>query len=577
MHRTRGLPLLVVPVALFIATVAAPPPVGAASGFTTVWVAQPVCARPKAGHASCLALRLVEKKVKQGKPLPAGARVKRNTEPLALSGPAGGFSPSAIAALYGVNPDTATTQTVAIVAAFDNPTVLSDLNTFDAQYSLPTETPTSFKVVNQTGATSPLPPPNGGWASEIGLDVQAVRGVCHKCKILLVEANDDTSTNLASAVNSAVAAGAKIVSNSYGSPETPGAATIASAYNHQGVAIIAASGDDGWYGWDLFNTGSPSAGAPDVPAAFNTVVAVGGTSAFANPDGTRAGETVWNDNGPADVFGSNLGMALGAAGGGCSSLTPARTFQVSTAGYSGLGCGTGRSATDIAAVADPFTGFDVFQTFPAATGSFGTIGGTSLATPVIAGLWGVAGGPNGVTSPALSLYGHFKSDAGAHDYDVTIGGTGICSTASLTTCANAAGGNPNTLGAGLVDCGFGASGTATLANRFQCYARPGYDGVSGVGTPKGVGAFTAMGPRPVIANPGTVTHGVTKVFSSAGTTDPFPGGAITAYAWNFGDGGTAAGASPSHRYASTGTRTITLTVTDNYGRTGRTTRVITVH
>src|SRR5262249_18209380 len=215
--------------------------------------------------------------------------------------------------------------------------------------------------------------------------------------------------------------------------------------------------------------------------------------------------------------------------------------------------------------------------FPSATGTFETIGGTSLATPVIAAMWGLAGGPAGVQYPALTLYGHFKSDAGAHDYDVTVGGTGICSTASLTTCAIAASGNPNTIGAGLLDCGFGASGTAVLANRFQCYARPGYDGVSGVGTPKGVGAFTAIGPRPVIANPGTVTHGVTKVFSSAGTTDPFPGGVITAYAWTFGDGGTAAGPSPSHRYAVSAVRTITLTVTDNYGRTGRTTRAVLVH
>jgi hypothetical protein len=574
----RGLPLLFVPVALLVATIGAPSPVGAASQFTNVWVSQPACSKPKAGHASCMALRLVEKKVKQGTTLPAGARVKRNAEPLALSGPAGGFSPSALATFYAVNPDTATTQTVAIVAAFDDPTVLSDLDTFDAQYTLPAETATSFKVVNQNGAASPLPTPNTGWATEISLDVQSVRGVCHKCKILLVEANDDTITNLAAGVNTAVALGAKIVSNSYGSPESSGSvAEVASAYNHPGAAVIAATGDDGWYSWDFFNTGQASTSAPNIPAALNSVVAVSGTSAFANPDGTRAGETVWNNNGAADVFGVNLHMALGAAGGGCSLLSSAQLFQRSTAGYSGLGCGTNRSTTDIAAIADPFTGFDVFQTYPAATGSFETVGGTSLATPVIAALWGLAGGPNGVPYPALSLYGHWKSDAGAHDYDVTIGGSGICSTASLTTCSIAASGNPNTIGGGLLDCGFGTTGTAFLANRFQCYARPGYDGVSGVGTPKGVGAFTAMVPAPFIVNPGTVTHGVTKVFSSAGTTDPFPGGVITAYAWNFGDHTTATGASPSHRYVGAGTRTIMLSVADNYGRTAHTTRTIIVH
>jgi hypothetical protein len=360
-------------------------------------------------------------------------------------------------------------------------------------------------------------------------------------------------------------------------PETdPGAEQVSSAYNHAGVAILAASGDDGWYDWDFFNTNNAGSDQPLAPAALRTVVAVSGTSAYANPDGTRAGETVWNSNGPADVWGNNLGASLGAAGGGCSTLSASSGFQRSVSGYSGLGCGTNRSTTDIAAVADPFTGFDVFQTYPQATGSFETVGGTSLSTPVVAALWAIAGGPAGVAYPALSLYGHWKSDAGAHDYDVTIGGTGLCSTASLTTCSLAANGNPNQLGAGLVDCGFTGTGTAVVANRFQCYARPGYDGVSGVGTPKGVGAFTAMAPRPVIANPGVVTHGVTKVFSSAGTSDPFPGGTITSYSWNFGDGITATGPTPSHRYARAGTRTITLRVVDNYARAATTTRVIAV-
>jgi hypothetical protein len=577
MHKMRRLPLLAVPVAILLVNAAPPTRVGASPAFTTVWVSQPLCGAPRAGHASCMALRLVQKKVKSGTPLPAGARVKRSAPPLALTGPAGGFTPAALATLYGVNPDTATTQTVALVDAFDDPTVLSDLNTFDAQNGLPAETGTSFTVVNQNGAPSPLPAPNSGWAGEITLGVQTVRGICHKCKILLVESDDDTSANLAAGVNRAVAMGAKIVSNEYGMPETdPSAEQVSNAYNHAGVAILAATGDDGWYDWDFFNSAQASSNQPLIPAALRTVVAVSGTSAYANPDGTRAGETVWNSNGPADVWGSNLRLSLGAAGGGCSTLSSSSLFQRSVAGYAGLGCGTNRSATDIAAVGDPFTGLDVFETYPAATGSFETVGGTSLSTPVIAALWAIAGGPNGVAYPALSLYGHWKSDAGAHDYDVTIGGTGLCSTASPTACSLAAGGNPNTLGGGLLDCGFGPTGTAVLSNRYQCYARPGYDGVSGVGTPKGVGAFTAMVPRPAIANPGVVTHGVTKVFSSAGTTDPFPGGTITSYAWNFGDGVTATGAAPGHRYARAGARTITLTVVDNYARTARTTRVIAV-
>src|SRR5262249_3762998 len=156
-----------------------------------------------------------------------------------------------------------------------------------------------------------------GWAGEITLDVQAVRGLCHACKILLVEATSNSDSDLSTATNYA-ASQASIVSNSYGGPEAP-ADPKASAHHHPRLAILASTGDDGWYGWDHFNLGSPSDGAPDVPASYNTVVGVGGTSLAVNQDGSRASESVWNDNGPGDVYGSNLGP-LGASGGGCSSL-----------------------------------------------------------------------------------------------------------------------------------------------------------------------------------------------------------------------------------------------------------------
>jgi glucose/arabinose dehydrogenase len=63
-------------------------------------------------------------------------------------------------------------------------------------------------------------------------------------------------------------------------------------------------------------------------------------------------------------------------------------------------------------------------------------------------------------------------------------------------------------------------------------------------------------------------------FSSAGSSDP-EGGALS-FAWNFGDGTTGTGASPSHTYTTNGQRTVTLTVTDPAGRTGSTNLVITV-
>ena len=550
---------------------------GAATS-TSVQVPEPLCAAPTPGHMSCQALRLVTKLVSSTQA--AQLRAEGLARPLhvktLVDGPAGGYSPVELAKAYGVNPDAATTQTVAIVDAYDDPTVLSDLNTFDDQYGLPHETGSSLQVVNQDGLASPLPAANAGWAGEITLDVQTVRGMCHNCKILLVEANSDSNADLDAGVNQAVAMGAKIVSNSYGGPESGPADP---AYDHPGAAILASSGDDGWYGFDVFNELSIPFGAPLAPASLNSVIAVGGTSLYLNPDGTRSGEQVWNTNGPTDFWGLNFGAAMGASGSGCSTLYSAKLWQQNVAGYGTLGCGSKRSSVDIAADADPFTGLDIFQTYPNVSGAWETVGGTSLSSPLVAAMWALAGGPGGVTYPALSLYGHFKSGAN-HPYDVTVGGTGLCDTATLTACLLAAGGmNPNGLGFGDLDCGWSTTNVfdpTPLANRFQCYAQPGYDGVSGVGTPTSVNVFKAMNPTAVITPPGTVTHGVAHSFSGANSRDPFPGGSITSYSWDWGDGHTSTGATASHTYTAAGSRTITLTVTDNYGRTGHRNLTITV-
>jgi hypothetical protein len=549
-----------------------------ATTLTSVQVPQPLCAVPAPGHRSCEAMRLVTKQVSstQAAQLQAEGLARPLPVKALADGPAGGYSPAELAKAYGVNSDTSTTQTVAIVDAYDDPTVRSDLNTFDDQYGLPHETASTFQVVNQDGLASPLPAPNAGWAGEITLDVQAVRGLCHQCKILLVEANSDSNSDLDTAVNRAVTMGATIVSNSYGGPESGSADP---AYNHPGVAILASSGDDGWYGWDVFNEFSVPLGVPLSPASYNSVIAVGGTSLYLNPDGTRAGEQVWNTNGPADYWGLNFLAPLGASGSGCSTLYNAQLWQQSVAGYGTLGCGSTRSSVDIAADADPFTGFDIFQTYPNASGAWETVGGTSLSSPLVAAMWGLAGGPAGVKYPSLSLYGHFNS-ANRPTYDVTVGGTGLCDTATLTACLLAAGGmNPNGLGFGDLDCGWSTTNlldATPLANRFQCYAQPGYDGVSGVGTPDGVKVFKAMAPTAVITTSGTVTHGVAHSFSGANSKDPFPGGSITAYAWNWGDGKGSSAKTVNHTYTAAGTYTVTLTVTDNYGRKGKRTLTITV-
>ena len=327
-------------------------------------------------------------------------------------------------------------------------------------------------------------------------------------------------------------------------------------------------------------------GAPSVPASYNTVIGVGGTTLNLNPDSTRAGESVWNDNGAFDGYGYNLGP-LGASGGGCSSLYSAQPWQQAVAGYSTLGCGsTLRNGVDIAADADYFTGFDMYETIawcsgtddngnscPSQSPGWETIGGTSLSSPLVAAMWALAGGPGGVKYPGMTLYGHFHATP-SQLYDVTVGGNALCDSTSAVECFGNS--NPNVdLGAGMVDCMWGASGTAVLADKYQCNAEPGYDGVSGVGTPKGIAPFQPISPTAAIQSPGTLTVGVSHNFSASGSSAPFPGDSITQYKWNWGDGQTTttAAVTASHTYASAGTKTVTLTVTDadsssNGGRTG---------
>jgi subtilase family serine protease len=568
--------------------------VGTSSGTTTVQLPQRLCAAAAPGKESCLAIRLVTRQVSPA--TAAQLREQGLARPAAMSsvssGPAGGYSPGQLAAAYGVNPAASTSQTVAIVDAYQDPSVTSDLDAFDAQYGLPAETSTSFKVVSQTGGSVSGIPTDVGWAGEITLDVEAVRGLCHACKILLVEATSANNSDLGAAVDEAVALGATIVSNSYGGTEFP-SDPQASDYDHQGVAILASTGDDGWYDWDGFNLGASSDNAPLVPASYSTVVGVGGTTLDLNPDGTRASETVWNDNGPFDAegfaFANTYGITGGAAGSGCSSIYSAQPWQQAVSGYSTLGCGaTFRNGVDVAADADYFTGFDMYETTgwcsgtdgngntcPASNPGWETIGGTSLASPLVAAMWGLAGGPANVDYPALTLYGHFHT-APSQLYDVTAGGTGACDNTGPVPCGNFFGvSNPNTFGAGLLDCQWGASGVAVLANKYQCNAQPGYDGVSGVGTPNSVTPFQPISPSAVIQAPGTLTVGVSHNFDGSGSSAPFPGDSLTQYEWDWGDGTqtTTAAATVGHTYATAGTKTVTLTVTDsdssqNGGRTG---------
>src|SRR5712691_649747 len=211
-----------------------------------------VCAAAKPGYAACKAEQV---DVQQGSGLAPNAAT------------ASGYGPADLKSAYKLNTAAGAGQTVAIVDAFDDPKAEADLAVYRSHFGLPACTTANgcFRKVNQSGGTT-YPPANTGWAEEISLDIDMVSAICPNCHILLVEATDNSFNNLAASVNTAVKLGAKIVSNSYGGSEVSNEQALASSYKHAGVLITASSGDRSF-----------SAGA-QIPAAFNTVVAVGGTS-----------------------------------------------------------------------------------------------------------------------------------------------------------------------------------------------------------------------------------------------------------------------------------------------------------
>jgi hypothetical protein len=210
---------------------------------------------------------------------------------------------------------------------------------------------------------------------------------------------------------------------------------------------------------------------------------------------------VWDHNGAANARGIVAGDALGATGGGCSRWIKAPSWQVHVGGYHKTGCDKHRLAADIAADADPDTGFDIFSGYQCPgfpTDCWATFGGTSLSAPIIAAMWALAGGSGGVRYPAASLYGHARS----RFFDVTAGGNSWCGGLAHKKCARRTGRlthaskNPNFLSLrgrnlGTLDCGFKrhTKKTTHVKTDHQCNAVTGYDGPTGRGTPRGLTVF----------------------------------------------------------------------------------------
>jgi hypothetical protein len=259
-------------------------------------------------------------------------------------------------------------QTIAIVDAFDDPNAAADLAVYRAANGLPAcdaDFP-CFTKVNQRGEQGNYPPTDPDWALEESLDLDMVSAACPNCKIILVEADDNSIANLGAAEDEAAALGADVISNSYDGVEYDGdLADLGSHYDHPGVAITVSSGDLGL-------------GAL-IPAALSTVVTVGGTTLFRDATARGWSEAAWQ-----------------FAGSGCSINVPKPTWQRDPL------C-SHRTVADVAAVADPATPVAVYDTFD--TAGWVAVGGTSVSAPLIAGVYALAGNAATIT-PGAWLYAH---------------------------------------------------------------------------------------------------------------------------------------------------------------------------
>lgn len=197
-----------------------------------------------------------------------------------------GLSPADIASAYGL--DGGGTGTVAIATAYSDPHLEADLAVYRARFGLPACTTAGgcLRIVGEDGGTN-LPKADADWGEETSLDVDAVSAACPGCSILVVEASTARIDDLGTAVDSAVSLGATAVSASWGDTEWSfWSSTSARYFTHPGVPIVAATGDDG-------------ATTAVFPAALPNVIAVGGTTLTSTTDGTGSPATVQQVQGGA--------------------------------------------------------------------------------------------------------------------------------------------------------------------------------------------------------------------------------------------------------------------------------------
>ncbi len=357
------------------------------------------------------------------------------SRPTCAANPHSGLSPCQIWDAYRLPSQVAGSgRTIAIVDAYDNPNAEADLAVYRAAYGLPSCTTANgcFTKLNQNGVQGSYPAANQGWAEEIALDLDAASAACPLCHLVLVEANSNSFGDLVAAEDTAAALQPTVISNSFGGAEFSTEHYADYHFTHAGIVTTVSTGDSG-YGTSW-------------PAAAPGVTAVGGTQLVADSSARGWSESAWS-----------------GAQSGCS------LYEAKPSWQSDSGCAN-RTIADVSALSgSPY--FSIYITYGTSTG-WELFGGTSLAAPLIAGVYALAY-PDAPTSTTYATTSSL--------FDITSGNNGSCGGSYLCT-ALAGYDGPTGLG---TPCGTAAFGTGPFATA---------DCVAGVAASGGASAATRSAP-----------------------------------------------------------------------------------
>ena len=309
--------------------------------------------------------------------------VRPSAKPQAL------LAPATIKTVYNLNNKGAGSGTIAIIDAFDDAKIESDLNVFSKQYGL-TPCTTSNHCFEKHKMSSRVKS-SSTWAIEVALDVEWAHAISPGAKILLVEALSDRGNDLISAVNYARSRSDVVaVSMSWGGNEFSSETAYETNFTSNFGAVFFASSGDSGHGTSW-------------PAVSANVIGVGGTTVSLNSDGSLASETAWS-----------------GSGGGVSSyiIEPSRqtNFNVPSAS-------SHRASPDVSYNGDPNSGFPVYSSVPYNhySGWF-QVGGTSAGAPQ----WAAIAALSAKTLSANKIYTDAAVSGQTTLRDIVSGSNGSC-------------------------------------------------------------------------------------------------------------------------------------------------------